>query len=299
MINKFKIIHSFIFILLSLLSILIYYNSYLLNDNQIQVFLLLIFVSLIGIPHGFFDFSIGKSIFKNTKKNWIIYFSFSYICIILAYVSFWLFFPFLSLIFFLLISLYHFGYEDYNYYKNNKKFINIQILIDGTIIIIAPIIFHFNEVSYFFSILIEKNINHISFSYNEKIYFLLFSLFYFIFFKKQNLISKIESGIYFLNFVVLPPLISFILYFCLLHSISHFLESIFTLNHVPNNFSTKSFLILIVTSSFIFSLLYIYLISNLYNQSLAVSFILYIFISIACLSFTHIIFNIISLKNVI
>ena len=299
MINKFKIIHSVIFILLSFLSIFIYYNSYLLNDNQTQVLLLLIFVSLIGIPHGFFDFSIGKNIFKNTKKNWIMYFSFSYIFIILAYGSFWYFFPFLSLIFFLLISLYHFGYEDYNYYKNNKNFLNIQILIDGTIIIIAPIIFHFNEVSYFFSILIEKNIDHISFSYNEKIYFLLFSLFYFIFFKKQNLISKIESGVYFLNFVILPPLISFILYFCLLHSIRHFLESIFVLNHVPKNFSIKSFLILIVASSFIFSLLSIYLISNLYNQSLEVLVVKYIFIALACLTLPHIIFNLISLKKVV
>jgi len=116
MINKFKIIHSFIFILLSLLSIFIYYNSYLLNDNQIQVFLLLIFVSLIGIPHGFFDFSIGKNIFKNTKKNWIMYFSFSYIFIILAYVSFWFFFPFLSLIFFFLFLLYYFVYEYYFFF---------------------------------------------------------------------------------------------------------------------------------------------------------------------------------------
>ena len=50
-------------------------------------YILFFLVSLIGIPHGFFDFSIGKNIFQRFRKLWLLYFVSIYILITFFYFS--------------------------------------------------------------------------------------------------------------------------------------------------------------------------------------------------------------------
>ena len=109
--------------------------------------------------------------------------------------------------------------------------------------------------------------------------------------KKKSYLHKTEGLLCFPNFVILPPLVSFILYFCFMHSIRHFLESIYISKLVPNNFTTRNFLIVIILTSVVFSILSVFFISNFYEISISDTVIKFIFIILACLTLPHMIFN--------
>ena len=60
------------------------------------------------------------------------------------------------IIVFLLLSAHHFGYEEYLFYKYKPTF--ISSLIRGSLVLILPLTFHFNETVYIFkTINIEIN----------------------------------------------------------------------------------------------------------------------------------------------
>ena len=125
----------------------------------------------------------------------------------------------------------------------------------------------------------------------QKFCFIILSLFHILFEKNKNILHKLEGFLCFFNFVLLPPILSFVLYFCFMHSIRHFIESIYISNLKPKNFTTKGFLILIVACSLIFSLFSVTFISSTYAISINDTIIKYIFIILACLTLPHMIFN--------
>jgi len=293
MINKINIIHKKSFVILSIVSLLVFYIFTFSPNIDYQVYFLFGLVSAIGIPHGFFDFSIGKKIFKKYRRKWILYFTLSYIFISFIYLIAWVFLPGLSLLLFLFLAAYHFGFEDYNYMQETNKvvYVDINIFIKGLIVVFTPILFHFDQVNYLFSVLIGYKINGIEFSIIQKILFIFLSVTHILFEKKKSYLHKTEGILCFLNFVILPPLVSFILYFCFMHSIRHFLESIYILKLVPNNFTTRNFLIVIILTSVVFSIFSVFLISNFYEISISDTVIKFIFIILACLTLPHMIFN--------
>ena len=293
MINKINIIHKKSFVILSIVSLLVFYIFTFSPNIDYQVYFLFGLVSAIGIPHGFFDFSIGKKIFKKYHRKWILYFTLSYIFISFIYLIAWVFLPGLSLLLFLFLAAYHFGFEDYNYMQETNKvvYVDINIFIKGLIVVFTPILFHFDQVNYLFSVLIGYKINGIEFSIIQKILFIFLSVTHILFEKKKSYLHKTEGILCFLNFVILPPLVSFILYFCFMHSIRHFLESIYILKLVPNNFTTRNFLIVIILTSVVFSIFSVFLISNFYEISISNTVIKFIFIILACLTLPHMIFN--------
>ena len=104
----------------------------------------------------------------------------------------------------------------------------------------APIIFHYNEVRELFVILTNSDFRYYNFTQNNKILFLVLSFTYIILNKKNSLINKAEDLVGIVNFILLPPIISFVIYFCFLHSIRHFIESILILKHIPKNILQNS-----------------------------------------------------------
>ncbi len=293
MISKIENFRKYFFILfsISILFIFFFYNFKFSLTNQ--SYILFFLVSAIGIPHGFFDFSIGKKIFKKYQSMWLFYFVLSYVSISTIYFAAWFIFPSISLIFFLLIASYHFGFEEFNYMKNSKtSYLNANIFFKGTIIVFTPILFHNDQVNYLFSILIGYDFPSTQISFLQKLIWSFLSISQFLFFdREENIFHKIESIAYFTNFVLLPPLISFTIYFCFSHSIKHFLESIFVNKYIPMNFTVKGFLFLIIVLSMIFSIFSIFFISNHYNISINETIIKFIFIVLACLTLPHMIFN--------
>ena len=138
LIEKYNTFQINLLFFLSFISIIIVLINPSILTYYFQYYLLLISVAIIGIPHGFFDYSIAERLFKNTR-NWIYYFTSGYILLSLLYLFFWFQFPLASLIFFLGISTFHFGIEELTHieYKDMNLF---QILVIGSMPIILPIL---------------------------------------------------------------------------------------------------------------------------------------------------------------
>ena len=251
---------------------------------NIQLTLLLITVSIIGIPHGYFDFLIAKKLFDN-YKSWLIKFIFSYLSISLIYLMSWLYYSEIALIFFLIISTYHFGIEETEEIEN-KNYLLIFLL--GSAPILVPILFHTSEVFSFFSILLNYNFQPL-FVLNELkyIYVILFLLFL-INYKKLLFLYILLL----INFIFLPPLISFILYFCFHHSLRHYLYSMSNPKIYPNSLNLRKPALFFIILTITFTVIAISLMLKLTTFTFQHVIIQYIFITLACLTLPHLILNI-------
>ena len=106
--KKYQLILLMNLSIISLLLMII--EPTILNINT-QLILLLTTVTIIGIPHGYFDFLIAKKLF-NQHNNWLTKFISTYTSLSLIYFLAWLISPALALTIFLIMSIYHFGIEE-------------------------------------------------------------------------------------------------------------------------------------------------------------------------------------------
>jgi len=260
----------------------------------------LFFILSIGISHGALDNEKGKKFNQlyNIKKSYFFYLIYSLIGI--GIIIFWLFFPTVSLILFLIVASYHFGKEDTGFLINNKNASNLILyFLKGSLIIIAPLMFHFVETINIFKLLLVDNENFYLFlnfiEDNSIILIALFisflsNLYYFLKdFKIINILIFLDFfSIIVLNYF-LTPLIAFTVYFCFLHSLRHSISLIAELNE--NNFKSGAitFISKAIPLTALTAILYIislYLLSNYYQLNDAILKV--IFIGLASLTFPHI-----------
>lgn len=185
-------------------------------------FAALVAIFLFGVPHGGFDATIAR------RSGWsvngglsLVIFHLAYIAIALAVAIIWWWFPLFSLGLFLLVSGYHFGASDIADTGTDW----IPWIAHGGLVPIAIPSINPEIVQTIFSILIGANKADILLSIIQIIYFLwlivLVSYCFFALFKKQygkpliGLMAMIGVT------VILPPLASFAVYFCLWHSRGH------------------------------------------------------------------------------
>ncbi|MEL6142972.1 MAG: Brp/Blh family beta-carotene 15,15'-dioxygenase, partial [Bacteroidota bacterium] len=75
-----------------------------------EPYLVIALLLLLGIPHGATDTTIFQALSKKeVDKRKMILFGFAYLAIILAYGAIWYIVPVWAFLFFLLLSVYHFG----------------------------------------------------------------------------------------------------------------------------------------------------------------------------------------------
>ena len=287
LIEKYNTLQFGLLLFLSSLSIIVALINPSIFTYYFQYYLLLVSVAIIGIPHGFFDYSIAEKLFKK-QSHWVYYFTVSYIFLSLVYLFFWFQFPLVSLIFFLIISILHFGIEELHHieYKDMKLF---QIIMIGSMPIFLPILFHTSDVFYIFNQLIEFGISDIQI--NIYLYYLYFLLL-FIALYLNGLKRAWPYLILIFNFVLLPPLLSFILYFCFHHSIRHYIHSIYNESLVPKKYTINQYLTNIVLASVLFTVLTLILLQVYGNHSFDIIIVKYVFILLACLTLPHLILNI-------
>jgi len=251
----------------------------------IQLILLLVTVTIIGIPHGYFDFLIAKKLFSK-YSYWLQKFITIYLSISVAYLLIWVLSPAFALIAFLLMAIYHFGQEETEDIYDNSKLLLITL---GSVPVIAPILFQTNEVFSLFNILLNQQIASPSLPAVKYFYILLLAII--ILLRSKKLLPLYSLLI--INFIYLPPLISFILYFCFHHSLRHYLQSLSDSNLFPKLISIKNITILFLILTMLFTAGSIYLLSVYSSFSLEEIVIKYIFISLACLTLPHLLLNII------
>ncbi len=305
-INKINFYHSIIFFLLSVSLAIIIDRFEFLNISPVICLLLIL---SIGISHGALDNQKGKKLTQlyNIKNSYFFYLM--YTIIVIGIITFWLLFPTMSLILFLIVASYHFGKEDTEFLINNKNASNLILyFLKGSLIIIAPLMFHFTETINIFKLLLIQDENFYLFldfiESNQILSFalltsLLVNTYYFINnFKILNILIFFD----FLSIVVLnyfaSPLIAFTIYFCFLHSFRHSISLINELD--KDNFKNGAYIFIkkalpltLLTS--IFFVISLYFLSNYYQLTNAILKV--IFIGLASLTFPHILLEYLLGKN--
>ena len=297
MIKKLNFYHSlFFFNICIILSAL----EFLKNES----FLILCFFLIlsIGISHGALDHLKGKKLLKIFKIKNIFIFYIGYIAISLFVIICWILMPKVTLTIFLFIACYHFGKEDTDFLVKKKSFlINSLFTLKGSIIIISPLLFNFQDTSDIFKLLnFDISILEINRIFLYSILFLSFLANIALSLKLENdfksLIMMDFISILILNYF-LSPILAFTIYFCFLHSLRHSFSLIFELS---KNFKRGAIMFIKKALPLTIVTVLIYMISFYYlNTLFVIDEVMYklIFIGLASLTFPHILLEHLIEKN--
>ena len=304
--KKINLKHSFIFFLFcNIFSLL----TFIINDFTISPLICLLLILSIGISHGSLDNIKGEKLLKILKINNNSIFYLLYSLITVAVIVLWMIFPTICLIIFLIVASYHFGKEDTQFLIIANSYSNqILFFIKGSLIILAPIYFHFDETINIFKVLLVNNENfYYLLDFIETNNILLFgiilsTLAHITLFGKNFEIKKFAIFFDYFSILILnfyfSPLLAFTVYFCFLHSVRHSITLILELDNHDLGSGFKKFLkkalpLTILTA--IVSLIGLYFLNNTYN--LDSSILKIIFIGLASLTFPHILLEYLLEKN--
>jgi len=305
-IKKINFNHSFIFFLFCNIFSLI---TYVINNFTVSPLICLLLILSIGVSHGSLDNLKGEKLLKIFGINNLLIFYISYILIAILVIVLWIIMPSISLIIFLIVASYHFGKEDTQFLVVENSYLNqILFFIKGTLIILAPIYFHFDETINIFRLLLIDNENFYKFlNFIETNKILLFGIILstlanIILFTKNFEFKKFAFFLDYFSILILnyyfSPLLAFTLYFCFLHSIRHSITLIFELE--KNNLSLgfkmfikKAFPLTVLTATL--CLISLYFVNNTYTFDSSILKI--IFIGLASLTFPHILLEYLLEKN--
>ena len=305
-IKKINFKHSFIFFLFCNIVSLPFLKAYNLSISPLVCLLLIL---IIGVSHGSLDHIKGRKLLKIFQINNIITFYTSYFLLAVTIIILWVLLPTVVLIAFLIVASFHFGKEDTQFLIDNNSYLNqFLFFLKGSLVILAPLYFNFNEtVSIFKLLLIENESFYQSLNVIENNNFLIFGIVLstlsniFLFFKEFELRKFTIFFDYFSIIIInmhFSPLIAFTIYFCFLHSIRHSISLITELDQesLRNGllvFIKKATPLTILTA--IFCLIGLYFLNNNYNLDSAI--LKLIFIGLASLTFPHILLEYLIEKN--
>ncbi|WP_440929149.1 Brp/Blh family beta-carotene 15,15'-dioxygenase [Candidatus Pelagibacter sp.] len=269
----------------------------------------LFLILIIGVSHGSLDHVKGGKLLKIFKIENISLFYISYILLAAMVVTLWIFIPSILLIIFLLVASYHFGKEDTQFLHDyNSHFIGILYFLKGSLVILAPLYFHFDETIAIFKLLLIDNENFyssLSFIENNRLIdlgIILSSLSSIILFIKKFTLKNFSIFFDYFSILILnyylSPLIAFTAYFCFLHSVRHSITLIYELDNTNIKkglliFIKKAMPLTILTA--IICLVGIYLLNFKYDFDNSI--IKVIFIGLASLTFPHILLEYLLDKN--
>ena len=305
-IKKINLNHSFIFFLFcNSLSII----TLVINDFTISPLICLFLILSIGISHGSLDNIKGKKLFQIFGINNLSIFYLLYILTSITIIILWIIAPMFSLLIFLFIASYHFGKEDTQFLIIKKSFFTqLLYFIKGTLIILAPMYFHFDETVSIFKLLLVDNESFYKFlnfiETNRILYFgiVLATLSNIFLFTKNFEFKKFTIFLDYFSILIInyifSPLIAFTLYFCFLHSIRHSISLMLELNETDLNIGFKLFLKKALPLTFLtaaFCLVGLYFLNNAYSFNSSI--IKIIFIGLASLTFPHILLEYLLEKN--
>ena len=276
--------------LISLLSISVclYFND--LIENVIGLVLIL----SVGIIHGANDLLIIKNISGKTSKKSYIKSFILYIFVVFLGIALFYIFPKLAIYLFVLISIFHFG-EQYWEYRGitriqNNWFISIftPYILHGLLVFNLIFLNNLTDVN----IILEKfTINELSYNILNNSLLLIFFLYLFsILWNSSTRIHFINEIIFFGLFYIITKnstlLFSFAFYFAFFHSILSMNDQIkFVYGNV--SYSNIRKYILFASPYFILALIFLYILYNNFNIY-SDQFLPLFFSFLAAITFPHV-----------
>ena len=249
-------------------------------------YLSLFLIFFVGIPHGALDGAISITLGYSKKISLQIRFLISYIFFSSVILIFWYYFPVISLISFILISIFHFGCGDLKW--NTDNFYYIRGYVHGSLIVLGIIFLNLNEVEQFFEILSGNNLSLLWISLKAMLLFCCLSIIFLLINYKRINFSIDYLKLMFPIILIIsfsPPLLAFALYFCFIHSFNHMKRIIPTLFNFMNKAKAIWLMAIFSLLSWLGGALALYHLSFNFNQNEAL--IKVIFIGLAALTFPH------------
>ena len=277
----FLLVNLFFFILILFFGEKIYSNIL----NQLYIF----FIPIIwpGIAHGSLD------ILTATRKKLIIdsftkfIFLILYLMIPLVFFFIWQIYPNYVFTVFLILSLMHFGISDK--LKSKNLMVANEILLRSFIIISLPIVLHNEqtlEIFYFLNISEDYG-----FFLTEVFQYLVYTIIPLLILYTSNSLIKKEYG-HLIDIITLlfcffyfEPLLSFLIYFCFLHSVRHLVNEKKLLKLTNKKLLLNTIPMTLIVLSLLVFLIFIYF---YIPNSIKALFINNVIISLFCLTISHV-----------
>ena len=286
--------------------LLIIIGGYIYPDGFIDQSAILVLCSFliltIGISHGALDHEKGKKILKIYKIKKISIFYLIYLTLGILVSFLWFFFPELILIIFLTIASYHFGKEDCSIYPTIKN--SLMFGIKGSLVIWAPLFFHFDNTLSIFEILYFERespilINILIYLHESNfiLFFLILSVLINLFIFK---ITYVWIQFFTESFIILvinflySPVLAFTFYFCFLHSIRHTISLIIEMKIDFKIFYKKALPLTLATIIIFVGCGWVITLNNYTFDNVVVKVI---FVGLASLTFPHILLEYLLVKN--
>ncbi len=192
-----------------------------LLDPNLELIGMAALVLALGVPHGALDTVFARSFYKVSGfRNWVL-FGAAYFIPTAMVVGLWVWAPLTFLIGFLLVSLIHFSGD-----PDAKTPLIVRLLYGGAIIVL-PSLFHTQEVSGIFSLLVGAGpAATVASALNAAAWpWLLATMLAASYRLPADLLSAAEIAAVALLATIAPPLIAFTVFFCLMHSARHVLRT--------------------------------------------------------------------------
>lgn len=201
-------------------------------DISTQLALVALPIATLGIMHGALDpWVADRILLARLGARHRIWFIHGYLAVMAGVVMMWLYMPLTTLASFLLISIWHFGQQDAAVIGARDD--PLAILVTGSVPVLAPVVAHPDQVAVIFGWLVGLDpvvtAPLLSWLLNPVIALWLVGVAMLLsrmaLFGEQGLGRCLAMiGIVLSTMILLPPLIAFAAYFCLLHSFGHLLD---------------------------------------------------------------------------
>ncbi|MCL7945510.1 Brp/Blh family beta-carotene 15,15'-dioxygenase [Marinobacter sp. ATCH36] len=191
-----------------------------------QFWIILLPVALFGLSHGGADPLILRQLVAERPRALALAFIL-YICASLAFISLIWFFPVWALVVFLALSIWHFGFTDLAYLSPSGN--AVLLWLSGSLPLLGPVLGHPQQTSELFAWLIGREAGEVlpALTVAGPIAAALWLAgFGFLVARHHRYIGlRVLAELVLVGAVVflLPPLLAFTFYFCLIHSVRHFL----------------------------------------------------------------------------
>ena len=179
-------------------------------------------IVIIGLPHGAFDGAVALALGYGKTLRSMLGFICAYIAIAVGVVVFWIAFPTVALLLFLLISMVHFGIGDSQPGWWGQR--SLQALAHGGLVVVAISLLHRDEVEPIFAHLVLGDTAVLWGVLSGAAYGLaaVVASYAALAYRYQSLRPRLaELAVLGVAYYVLPPLAGFALYFCVVHSMRH------------------------------------------------------------------------------
>ena len=209
-------------------------------------------IVLIGLPHGALDGAVAMHLGLVDKFSTMARFVIIYVGLAGLVVGAWIIAPSLSLIVFLTISMLHFGAGDARHGEGILRF--AETLAHGGLAIVGISQFHRSEADEIFYYLINQDTAMVWLAINVLTVAVIVAIIACVSQAAKDVkwsATTLELLILGILYALVPPLLGFAIYFCLVHSARHFRRILSTIKATVDFSNIKNQTILFTTASWI------------------------------------------------